>query len=39
MGGSGSMTFGDFAPFLIGAGVVVIVIVAVLMLRAFRRGS
>jgi hypothetical protein len=39
MGGSGSMTFGDLAPFLIGLGVVVIVIVAFLMVRMFRRGS
>jgi hypothetical protein len=39
MGGSGSMTFGDLAPFLIGLGVVVIAIVAFLMVRMFRRGS
>jgi hypothetical protein len=39
MSGSGSMTFGDLAPFLIGLGVVIIAVVAFLMVRMFRGGS
>jgi hypothetical protein len=39
MTGNGSMTFGDIAPYLIGAGVVVLAIVVSVMLRLFRRSS
>ncbi|HEY3870592.1 MAG TPA: hypothetical protein VGM10_19675 [Actinocrinis sp.] len=39
MSGNGSMTLGDMAPYLIGAGVVVLVVVAVLIVRLFRRSS
>jgi hypothetical protein len=38
MGGSGSMTFGDVAPFVIGIGVIVVAIVVFFIIRAFRRG-
>jgi hypothetical protein len=37
MGGSGSMTFGDIAPFAIGAGVIVVAIVVFFVIRAYRR--
>jgi len=39
MGGSGSMTVGDVAPFLIGTGVIVVAIVVVAVVRMFRRGG
>jgi hypothetical protein len=39
MGGNGSMTFGDIAPYLIGAAVVVLAIVVLVLLRLFRRSS
>ncbi len=39
MGGNGSMTFGDIAPYLIGAAIVVLVIVVFVVLRLFRRSS
>ena len=39
MSGNGSMTLGDMAPFLIGAGVVVLAIVVFVVVRMFRRGS
>lgn len=39
MGGSGSMTFGDFVPFIIGAGVIIVAIVAFFIIRASRRGT
>ena len=39
MGGSGSMTFGDVAPFVIGAGIVIVAIVAFVLVRMFRRGT
>jgi hypothetical protein len=37
MTGNGSMTFGDIAPYLIGAGVLVLAGVAFMVLRLFRR--
>jgi hypothetical protein len=37
MGGSGSMTFGDIEPFVIGAGVIVVAIVVFFVIRAYRR--
>jgi hypothetical protein len=39
MGGNGSMTFGDIAPYLIGAAVVVLAIVVFVILRLLRRSS
>jgi hypothetical protein len=39
MGGTGSMTLGDYAPILIAAAVIVAVIVAFVIVRAARRGS
>jgi hypothetical protein len=39
MGGSGSMTFGDFMPFIIGAGIVIVAVVAFLIVRTMRRGT
>ena len=39
MSGSGGMTFGDVAPFVIGAGVVVLAIVVFVLVRLFRRSS
>jgi hypothetical protein len=39
MGGNGSMTFGDIAPYLIGAAVVVLAIVVFVVLRLFRHSS
>jgi hypothetical protein len=39
MNGSGSMTFGDLAPYLIGLGVIVIAVVVFVMVRMLRRGS
>ncbi len=37
MGGSGSMTFGDVAPFVIGVGVIVVAVVVFFVIRASRR--
>ncbi len=39
MTGNGSMNFGDIAPFLIGAAVVVLAIVVFLLVRMSRRSS
>ena len=39
MSGNGSMTLGDMAPYIIGAGVVVLAIVVFVVVRMFRRGS
>jgi hypothetical protein len=39
MSGNGSMTFGDFVPYIIGAGIVVVAVVAFVIVRAFRRGT
>jgi len=39
MSGNGSMTFGDLAPYLIGAAVVVLAVAVFVVLRLFRRGS
>jgi hypothetical protein len=39
MGGNGSMTFGDMAPYLIGAAVVAAAVVVFVVLRLFRRSS
>ncbi|HEY3869757.1 MAG TPA: hypothetical protein VGM10_15445 [Actinocrinis sp.] len=39
MSGNGSMTLGDMAPYLIGAGVVVLAVVVFVVVRMFRRGS
>ena len=38
-GGSGSMTFGDIAPFLIALGVIAVAIVTFIVIRIFRRGG
>jgi hypothetical protein len=39
MSGNGSMTLGDMAPYLIGAGVIVLAVVIFLLVRLFRHGS
>jgi hypothetical protein len=39
MGGSGSMTFGDIAPYLIGAAVIAVAIATFILVRMFRRSS
>lgn len=39
MGGSGSMTFADVAPFVIGGSIIVVVIVVFVLVRMFRRGT
>jgi hypothetical protein len=39
MGGSGSMTFGDFVPYIVGAGIVIVAVVAFLIVRSSRRGT
>ena len=39
MSGNGSMTVGDMAPYLIGAGVVVLAVIVFFVVRLFRRSS
>jgi hypothetical protein len=39
MSGNGSMTFGDVAPYLIGAAVVIVAVVVFFVVRMSRRGS
>lgn len=39
MGGNGSMTLGDWAPVLIGVGVLVVAVVAFMLVRMYRRSS
>jgi len=39
IGGNGSMTFGDIAPYLIGAAVIVVAVAAFVLVRMFRRSS
>jgi hypothetical protein len=39
MSGNGSMTFGDMAPYLIGAGIVVLAVVVFFVVRMSRRSS
>ncbi len=39
MTGNGGMTFGDIAPFLIGAAIVVLAVVVFLVVRMSRRSS
>ena len=39
MSGNGSMTVGDMAPYIIGAGVVVLAVIVFFVLRLFRRSS
>jgi hypothetical protein len=39
MGGNGSMTFGDIAPYLIGVAVVVLAIAVFVIVRLLRRSS
>ncbi len=36
-GGSGSMSFGDIAPFVIGLGVIIVAVVVFFVIRASRR--
>jgi hypothetical protein len=39
MSGSGNMTLGDYLPFIIGAGIVIVAVVAFLIVRSSRRGT
>jgi hypothetical protein len=39
MGGNGSMTFGDIAPYVIGATVIVVAVAMLVLVRMFRRNS
>ena len=39
IGGNGSMTFGDIAPYLIGAAVIVVAVATLVLARMFRRSS
>jgi hypothetical protein len=39
MGGTGSMTFGDIAPYVIGAAVIVVAVATFFLVRMFRRSS
>ena len=39
MSGNGSMTFGDIAPYLIGAAVIVLAVIVLVIVRLFRRSS
>ena len=39
IGGSGSMTFGDIAPYVISAAVIVVAVAVFVLVRMFRRNS
>jgi len=39
MSGSGSMTFGDIAPYVIGAAVIEVAVAIFVLMRMFRRSS
>lgn len=39
MGGNGTMTLGDMAPYLIGAATVIVAVIVVILVRLYRRGS